>query len=59
MRHSIPDEEQSTWIRQNGISPDGVFVVHDGGDYLLMQNYKTGDEIVIRRNANKKKGVAS
>ena len=59
MKHGIPDEDQSAWIRQNGISPENLFVVHDGGDYLLMQNYKTGDEIVIRRSATKKKGAVS
>jgi len=59
MRYKIPDETQTVWLQENGISPDGMFVVHDGGSYLLVQNYKTGDEIVIRRNANKKKEVAS
>lgn len=59
MRHAIPDEVQSAWLLENGISPEGMFVIHDGGDYLKVQNYKTGDEIVVRRNVLKQKGVAS
>ena len=58
-KHPIPDEAQSEWLLQNGINPVGIFVIHDGGDYLLVQNYKTGDEIVLRRNANIQKGVTS
>ena len=58
-KHPIPDESQSAWLLENGISPAGMFVVHDGGDYLLVQNYKTGDEIVVRRTAKIQKGVTS
>jgi hypothetical protein len=58
-KHPIPDEVQAAWLLENGISPVNMFVVHDGGDYLLVQNYNTGDEIVIRRNKIKKREVAS
>ena len=58
-RHPVPNEEQAAWLQENGISPVGLFVVHDGDDYLFLQNYKTGDEIVIRRNVNTMKGVTS
>lgn len=55
MRCPVPDEAQAAWLMANSIEPKNVFVVHDGGDYLMVQNYKTGDEIVIRRNVNTRK----
>lgn len=58
MKHAIPNDDQTAWLRENGVNPDGVLVVHEGDNYLLMHNYKTGDEIVIRRNPIKK-GVSS
>lgn len=59
MKCPVPNEIQSALLMENDINPLSVFVLHDGGDYLMVQNYKTGDEIVIRRNMNKKRGVAS
>jgi hypothetical protein len=59
MKHAVPDDRQKSWLNDNGINTEDIFVVHDGGDYILAQNYKTGDEIVVRRNSMKKKEVAS
>lgn len=53
-KHPVPDEVQAKRLLENGINPQGVFVINDGGDYLLVQNYKTGDTIRIEENFEKK-----
>lgn len=53
-KHPVPDEAQAKRLLENGINPQGVFVINDGGDYLLVQNYKTGDTIRIEENFEKK-----
>ena len=59
MRYPVPNDAQTALLQENEINPLTVFVLHDGGDYLMVQNYKTGDEIVVRRNPDKKRSVAS
>lgn len=57
MKYSIPDEAQVQLLTSNGIAPDGIFVLHDCEEYIKVQNYKTGDEITIRRNVSKLRGA--
>lgn len=57
MRYPVPDEAQKSLLHSNGIDPEGVFVVHSCEEYLVVQNYKTGDEICVRPNDMKRRGV--
>lgn len=59
MRYPVPDEAQEALLLANGINPVEFFVIHDDGDYLLIQNYKTGDEVTVLRNTSKKRGAIS
>ena len=50
-RYPIPDEDQAKRLRENGMNPEKYFVIQaDEDGSMLLQCYKTGDEIRIRPN---------
>ena len=55
-RYSVPDEQQAERLRANGMDPDAYFVRSaDENGTIHLQCYKTGDEIQIRPNPNKRR----
>lgn len=54
-RYPIPNEEQSERLRANGMDPREYIVRYAESDgTMLLQNYKTGDEIRVTPNVLKK-----
>ena len=55
-RYPVPNENQAEILRRNKIDPDAYMVSHadKDGDYIILKNYKTGDEISVRPNPLKK-----
>lgn len=55
-RYPVPDEEQAERLRANGMDPNAYFVKHaDDDGALLLQCYKTGDEIRVTPNVIKRR----
>lgn len=55
-RYPVPDEEQAKRLRANAMDPKAYFVIRaDEDGTMLLQNYKTGDEIRITPNAIKRR----
>ena len=55
-RYPIPDEAQAARLKANGMDPDAYFVrlAYEDGT-LHLQHYKTGDEITLSPNPNKRR----
>lgn len=55
-RYPVPDEDQAKRLLANGMNPEEYFVIHTDEDgSMLLQCYKTGDDIRIRPNPNKRR----
>lgn len=55
-RYPIPNEQQAEVLRANGMDPGAFFVKHAEEDgSLLLQSYKTGDEIRLTPNVLKRR----
>lgn len=52
MRYPVPNEAQAEILRRNDIDPDNCFVRFADKDCLVIQKFKTGDEIMVRENVN-------
>ncbi len=55
-RYPIPDEQQAERLRANGMDPD-VYMVRSAEEdgTMHLQCYKTGDEIKLSPNPNKRR----
>ena len=45
----IPDEKEQKILRENGLEPDKFCVTHREEDMICLRNYKTRDDITIRK----------
>ena len=45
----VPDERQERIMRENGLDPRAYFVIHSDVDMIVLRNYKTRDDVTIRK----------
>ena len=53
-KYPVPNEAQTKLLAENGICPEGVCVVRESEGSITFKNFKTGCEITVSENVEKK-----
>lgn len=48
-----PDEREEKIMRENGMDPRAFCVIHSDEDMIVLRNYKTRDDVTIRKGDRK------
>lgn len=46
---NVPDEREERIMRENGLDPRCYCVIHSDEDMIVLRNYKTRDDVTIRK----------